>query len=293
METQAPIIAFLYDFDKTLCTTDMEDYAFIPSLGYTPAEFWGKANAFGWENRMDGLLAYMYTMIQECAAQNIKLDRAFLNHCGESIQLFPGVREWFARINAFGESLGVQVEHYVISSGLREIIEGSGIAQEFREIYACEFYYNENGDACWPKLDVNFTNKTQFVYRINKGILDVSRDKELNDSMPDDSKRVPFTNMIYMGDGLSDVPCMKMMRAYGGQAIAVYQASNRQGVEKLLADGRVDFIFPADYREGMELDRTVRDILRKMTITDRLLEVNNRQLRSIGGDVLPTPVGLF
>ena len=293
METQAPIIAFLYDFDKTLCTTDMEDYAFIPSLGYTPAEFWGRANAFGWENRMDGLLAYMYTMIQECAAQNIKLNRAFLNHCGESIQLFPGVREWFARINAFGESLGVQVEHYVISSGLREIIEGSGIAQEFREIYACEFYYNENGDACWPKLDVNFTNKTQFVYRINKGILDVSRDKELNDSMPDDSKRVPFTNMIYMGDGLSDVPCMKMMRAYGGQAIAVYQASNRQGVEKLLADGRVDFIFPADYREGMELDRTVRDILRKMTITDRLLEVNNRQLRSIGGDVLPNQVGLF
>ena len=293
METQAPIIAFLYDFDKTLCTTDMEDYAFIPSLGYTPAEFWGRANAFGWENRMDGLLAYMYTMIKECAAQNIKLDRAFLNHCGESIQLFPGVREWFARINAFGESLGVQVEHYVISSGLREIIEGSGIAQEFREIYACEFYYNENGDACWPKLDVNFTNKTQFVYRINKGILDVSRDKELNDSMPDDSKRVPFTNMIYMGDGLSDVPCMKMMRAYGGQAIAVYQASNRQGVEKLLADGRVDFIFPADYREGMELDRTVRDILRKMTITDRLLEVNNRQLRSIGGDVLPNQVGLF
>ena len=293
METQAPIIAFLYDFDKTLCTTDMEDYAFIPSLGYTPAEFWGRANAFGWENRMDGLLAYMYTMIQECAAQNIKLDRAFLNHCGESIQLFPGVREWFARINAFGESLGVQVEHYVISSGLREIIEGSGIAQEFREIYACEFYYNENGDACWPKLDVNFTNKTQFVYRINKGILDVSRDKELNDSMTDDSKRVPFTNMIYMGDGLSDVPCMKMMRAYGGQAIAVYQASNRQGVEKLLADGRVDFIFPADYREGMELDRTVRDILRKMTITDRLLEVNNRQLRSIGGDVLPNQVGLF
>ena len=293
METQAPIIAFLYDFDKTLCTTDMEDYAFIPSLGYTPAEFWGRANAFGWENRMDGLLAYMYTMIQECAAQNIKLDRAFLNHCGESIQLFPGVREWFARINAFGESLGVQVEHYVISSGLREIIEGSGIAQEFREIYACEFYYNENGDACWPKLDVNFTNKTQFVYRINTGILEVSRDKQLNDSMPDDSKRVPFTNMIYMGDGLSDVPCMKMMRAYGGQAIAVYQASNRQGVEKLLADGRVDFIFPADYREGMELDRTVRDILRKMTITDRLLEVNNRQLRSIGGDVLPNQVGLF
>ena len=293
MDKQAPIIAFLYDFDKTLCTTDMEDYAFIPSLGCTPSEFWGKANEFGWQNRMDGLLAYMYTMIQECAAQGIKLDRPFLNRCGQSIQLFPGVRDWFARINAFGESLGVQVEHYIISSGLREIIEGSGIAHEFREIYACEFYYNENGDACWPKLDVNFTNKTQFVYRINKGILDVSRDKELNDSMPDDSKRIPFTNMIYMGDGLSDVPCMKMMRAYGGQAIAVYQASNRAGVEDLLAKGRVDYIFQADYRAGSALEATVQDIIRKMAVTDRLWEENARQVRSIGGDVLLGQVGLF
>ena len=293
METQAPIIAFLYDFDKTLCTTDMEDYAFIPSLGYTPAEFWGRANAFGWENRMDGLLAYMYTMIQECAAQNIKLDRAFLNHCGESIQLFPGVREWFARINAFGESLGVQVEHYVISSGLREIIEGSGIAHEFREIYACEFFYNEEGLACWPKLDVNFTNKTQFVYRINKGVLDVSDDKTLNDSMPDDSKRVPFTNMIYVGDGLSDVPCMKMMRAYGGQAIAVYQEENRQGVEDLLSKGRVDFIFPADYREGTTLDSTVKNIIRKMAIADALAEENAAQRRNIGKGGLPYQASLF
>ena len=293
MDKQAPIIAFLYDFDKTLCTTDMEDYAFIPSLGYTPAEFWGKANAFGWQNRMDGLLAYMYTMIQECAAQGIKLDRAFLNRCGGSIQLFPGVKDWFARINAFGESLGVQVEHYVISSGLREIIEGSGIAQEFREIYACEFYYNEHGDACWPKLDVNFTNKTQFVYRINKGVLDVSDDKTLNDSMPDDSKRIPFTNMIYVGDGLSDVPCMKMMRAYGGQAIAVYQASNRAGVEDLLSKGRVDFIFPADYREGTGLDSTVKNIIWKMAISDALTAENAQQLQAIGWGDLPEQVGLF
>ncbi len=222
----------------------MEDYAFIPSLGYTPSEFWAKANGFGYENKMDGLLAYMYTMIRECAAQGIRLDRDYLVRSGEAIELFPGVREWFARITAYGADLGVDVEHYVISSGLREIIEGSGIAHEFKQIYACEFYYDESGLAAWPKLDVNFTNKTQFVYRINKGILDIARDKELNDSMPDDSKRVPFTNMVYVGDGLSDVPCMKMMRAYGGQAVAVYQKSNRAGVEKLLQDGRVDFIFP-------------------------------------------------
>ena len=155
-----PIIALLYDFDKTLCTTDMEDYTFIPALGYRPAEFWRKANTFGYINRMDGLLAYMYTMIQECRLQNIRLDREFLVRCGHGIELFPGVKDWFARINAFGRSQGVSVEHYVISSGLREIIEGSGISHEFKEIYACEFFYNEEGLASWPKLDVNFTNKT-------------------------------------------------------------------------------------------------------------------------------------
>ena len=200
---------------------------------------------------------------------------------------------WVRRINDYGETLGVQVEHYIISSGLREIIEGSSISGEFKEIYASEFYYDENGVPVWPKLAVNFTAKTQFVYRINKGVLDVSDDKTLNDSMPDDSKRIPFTNMVYMGDGLSDVPCMKMMRAYGGQAIAVYQEGNRQGVEDLLAKGRVDFIFPADYSDGTALDATVKHIIQKMAIADLLWEENVQQLRSIGGDVLPNQVGLF
>ena len=145
----------------------------------------------------------------------------------------------------------------------------------------------------WPKLTVNFTAKTQFVYRINKGVLDVSNDRDLNASMPDDSKRVPFTNMIYIGDGLSDVPCMKMMRAYGGQAIAVYQESNRSGVEDLLAKGRVDFIFPADYSEGTELDRTAKNILRRMAISDALTEENQEQLRAIGRDELTNQACLF
>ena len=290
--SERPIIALLYDFDKTLCTTDMEDYTFIPSLGYTPSQFWQKANTFGRENRMDGLLAYMYTMIEECRAQGMTLNRDFLVQCGKAIQLFPGVREWFGRINAFGDSLGVTVEHYVLSSGLKEIIEGSGIAHWFKKIYACEFYYRD-GAACWPKLDVNFTNKTQFVYRINKGVLDVADDKTLNDSMPDDSKRVPFTNMIYVGDGLSDVPCMKMMRSYGGQAIAVYQESNRAGVEDLLAKHRVDFIFPADYREGTALDLTVQNIIRKMAICDTLTAEHAAQMRSIGHAELAYQETLF
>ncbi len=287
-----PITAILYDFDKTLCTTDMQNYAFIPSLGMTPAEFWEEANRFGRQNRMDGVLAYMYIMLQE-AQRRGPFTRQSLVEKGRDIQLFPGVESWFSRVNAFGQSQGVEVEHYVISSGLREIIEGSSISAAFREIYASEFYYGPGGQPLWPKLAVNFTAKTQFVYRINKGVLDVSDDKTLNDSMPDDGKRVPFTSMIYIGDGLSDVPCMKMMRAYGGQAIAVYQDGNRAGVEELLSRGRVDFIFPADYREGSPLDSAMRDILQKMAVEHRLAEENARQLRRIGEDVLPHQEALF
>ena len=290
---QLPIAAFLYDFDKTLCTTEMQDYAFIPSLGMTPAEFWSVANDFGRRHRIDSVLAYMYTMIQEAERRELPFTRGDLVEKGRDIVLFPGVEDWFRRVNAFGEEQGVRVEHYIISSGLREIIEGSSISAAFKEIYASEFYYDETGRPVWPKLAVNFTAKTQFVYRINKGVLDVSDDKTLNDSMPDDSKRVPFHNMVYVGDGLSDVPCMKMMRAYGGQAIAVYQESNRLGVEDLLAKGRVDFIFRADYSEGTALDATVKDIIRKIAILDRLGEENVQQLRSIGGDVLQGQVGLF
>lgn len=293
MTGQSPIIAVLYDFDKTLCTTDMQNYAFIPSLGMTPAEFWAEANGFGRQNRIDGILAYMYIMLREAERRNRPFTREDLVEKGRGVELFPGVESWFGRINAFGESQGVRVEHYVISSGLREIIEGSSISGEFREIYASEFYYDGTGRPVWPKLAVNFTAKTQFVYRINKGVLDVSDDKTLNDSMPDDSKRVPFPNMIYLGDGLSDVPCMKMMRAYGGQAIAVYQSGNRSGVEELLARRRVDFIFPADYREGSALEGTVKNIIRKMAIADRLWEENHRQLRRLGEDVLPDQVGMF
>ena len=282
MDKSKPIIALLYDYDKTLCTQDMQNYSFIPSLGMAPGDFWKLANQFGWREKMDGILAYMYTMIQECRRRGIPFTRETLRRHGRGIAFFPGVIDWFDRINRFGESQGVQVEHYVISSGLREIIEGSAIAGSFKEIYASEFYYDSQGVPVWPKLAVNFTAKTQFVYRINKGVLDVSDDKTLNASMPDDSKRVPFTNMIYLGDGLSDVPCMKMMRSYGGQAIAVYQAANRRGVEQLLRDGRVDFIFPADYREGTDLENTMKNIIRKMAVSHRLEEEGAEQLRRIG-----------
>ena len=279
--SEKTVIALLYDFDKTLCTQDMQNYSFIPSLGMAIDDFWAEANSFSKENAMDGILTYLYMMVSKSKEKGVPLTRESLRDCGKSISLFPGVSDWFERINKFGESLGVQVEHYVISSGLKEIIEGSEIAPYFKEIYACEFYYDENGVPVWPKLAVNYTAKTQFVYRINKGVLSVSDDKALNASMPDEHKRVSFVNMIYVGDGLSDVPCMKMMRSYGGQAIAVHQEGNREAVEDLLRKDRVDFIFPADYREGSQMEVTVKNILRKMAVSQLLYEENKNQKRMI------------
>lgn len=276
-----PVVAIMYDFDKTLSTKDMQDYGFIPSLHIQPAQFWEKANVFGDREEMDSTLAYLYTMIEEKKRQGLPITRDSLKKSGESIELFQGVEDWFERVNLYGAAQGVIVEHYVISSGLKEIIEGSGIADRFKKIFACEFLYDENGEALWPKTAVNYTNKTQFVYRINKGVLDISNDIDLNRSMPDDSKRVPFSNMIYIGDGLSDVPCMKMMKAYGGCAIAVYQEGNRQKVEELLLRDRVDFIFPADYREESDLNKTIHNLIKKIAISDELTKENTRQLKEI------------
>ena len=277
-----PIIAIMYDFDKTLCTRDMQEYDLIPKLNMSSEDFWKEANEFGRAQKMDGILAYMYTCVKRCREKGVSLKRESFVQSGRSVELYKGVESWFDRINASGKEQGAKIEHYVISSGMKEIIEGTSIADHFTEIFACEFYYDEDANAAWPKTSVNYTNKTQFVYRINKGVLDVSNDVDLNRSMPDDSKRVPFTNMIYIGDGLSDVPCMKMMKAYGGQAIAVYQEDSKPKVEELLLKDRVDFIFPADYSDGGDLDTTVRNIIKKVVISDTLNDINQLQLKGIG-----------
>lgn len=277
-----PIIAIMYDFDRTLCTKDMQEFMFIPSLGISAADFWSEANELGSREKMDSILAYMYIMIKKSKEKKLKLCKETLNKQGQGVLFFKGVESWFERINEFGRELGVCVEHYVISSGLKEIIDGTSISDKFKEIYACEFLYDEADNAVWPKTAVNYTNKTQFVYRINKGVLDVSNDVDLNKSMPDDSKRVPFCNMIYIGDGLSDVPCMKMMKAYGGQAIAVYQEDSKEKVDELLLKERVDFIFPADYSENTGLDVTIKNIIRKMAINEKLFEEQQTQLKKIG-----------
>ena len=281
MKKSKPIIALMYDFDKTLCTKDMQEYTFIPNVGMTPKEFWTESNTLAREKKMDGILAYMYVMLEKAHAAHIPIRREDFVKMGKDLEFFPGVEGWFERINGIGKDLGVCVEHYIISSGLREIIEGSSIFGAFHEVFACEFLYNENNVACWPKNAVNYTTKTQFLFRINKGVLDLSTDEALNKYTPEEDRRIPFRNMIYIGDGLTDVPCMKLVRVNGGYSIAVYQKAKRKKVEELILHNRVDFIERADYSENSSLDKTVRDIICKMAMADSLTRHSKAQRESI------------
>ena len=281
MPKKKPIIAIVYDFDKTLCTKDMQEYKFIPSLGMTAKAFWAESNALATSENMDRILAYLYLMIRKANAKHMPIHRETFVKLGASVEYFNGVVEWFQRINAFGKGQGVTIEHYVISSGLGEIIEGSSIKKEFAKIYACEFHYDENGAADWPKMAVNYTGKTQFLFRINKGVLDAFNDDDLNKYKPEDERRVPFRNMIYIGDGLTDVPCMKLVKANGGQSIAVYQQRKKDKVTELLTDKRVDFIVPANYTEGGELDNVVKTIIKKMAVVNQLVEEHHKQKKRL------------
>ncbi len=271
-----PIIAIMYDFDKTLCTRDMQEYTFIPSVGMEPHEFWNHTAEVAAEEVMDNILTYMYCMVEKAHQTGNPLTRESLVACGKDIEYHPGVEGWFARINRYAEAAGVQVEHYVLSSGLKEIIEGTSIAKYFKKIYACEFLYKD-GQAYWPKMAVNYTNKTQFVYRINKGVLDINNDVDLNNSRPDSEKRVFFSNMIYIGDGLTDVPCMKLVKQSGGHSIAIYHPGQQHKAAPLLKHERVDWMFEADYREGSELDRNMKLLLENLAYFNKLKGLNEQQ----------------
>ncbi len=272
-----PIIALLYDFDKTLCTQDMQNYAFIPSLGMDPDAFWKEANTFGWQQEMDGILAYMYTMLRKCNELGIPLTRESLVEKGRSIELFPGVKEWFGRINAYAAERGVRVLHYINSSGLKEMIEGTPIAGEFRKIYACSFLYDVDGIAYWPGVAVNYTNKTQFIFKINKGVESVSDCKLVNQYIEERERPVPFSRMIYVGDGTTDIPCMRLVKNFGGHSIAVYNPASskvgRKDLASLIRDNRVNHVCAADYSEGSEMDRLVKLIIDKIAVDSRLQQL--------------------
>jgi 2-hydroxy-3-keto-5-methylthiopentenyl-1-phosphate phosphatase len=264
----------------------MQEYTFIPKVGLKPSEFWAASNELAQSKKMDRILSYMYVMLKRANAADQPIKRKDFVELGKDLKFFPGVKDWFSRINKIGDELEVQIEHYIISSGLREIIEGSRIFKNFREVFACEFYYDVNGVACWPKNVVNYTTKTQFLFRINKGILDISNDNDLNKYTPEDERPIPFRNMIYIGDGYTDVPCMKLVKANGGYSIAVYKEAEKDKVNELLTDNRVNFLAPADYSEKSELENLIRYMICKMSMTDILKGISKKQMDEITGSTV-------
>ncbi len=272
-----PIVALLYDFDKTLSTTDMQNYTFIPAIGMTPDEFWGATTKFAKETGMEKILSYMYMMIKFAKERGIKMSREFLNSCGKNIKYYPGVSTWFKRINEYGEQHGVKVEHYLVSSGTKEIVEGCTIANEFTELYGCEYYYDKNGEAVWPKLAINYTQKTQFVYRVAKGVSDITDDESVNKKS---GHRVPYSNIVYIGDGMTDVACMTLVRRNGGKSIAVYpKEESSEYVKGMHQDGRVNFICHADYTSGSDIEKVIQLIIDSVALDNEMNKAETSLLK--------------
>ena len=263
-----PIMAIMYDFDKTLSTTDMQNYAFIPALGMTPDEFWGATGEFSKKTGCERILSYMWMMIKLSKEKGIQCTQKWLNSLGKEVRYYPGVETWFKRINEYGKSKGVRVEHYLVSSGTKEIVDGTSIAKEFKKIYGCEFYYDpETKLPIWPKFAINYTQKTQYFFRISKGITNKTDDSVNNKTV---SRRIPYENMVYLGDGMTDVPCMVLVKQNNGNAIAIYSKKEQGNVSSLLRGGRVNFACLADYSENSDLDKTMKLIIDKISINHTL-----------------------
>ena len=279
-----PVLAICYDFDKTLSPDNMQAQGYIQAIEFGEADFWQESNTLAEENDMDQNLAYMYMMVQGARGKVI-FNRNNLMAYGAKVKLFPGVEEWFDRINSYGEQRGVIVEHYIISSGLKEMIEGTEIAKKgaFEKIYASSFYYDKDGVAVWPAQVINYTSKTQFLFRIEKGILDIN-DPGVNDFFPPEHLRVPFRNMVYIGDSDTDIPCMKLVNTYGGHSICVYnpEQDDRHKVYRLLADNRIKYFAPANYTEGSELDGLVKAIIDRTEMNERLETFHSQQKEEMG-----------
>ena len=269
-----PILAICYDFDKTLSPDDMQAQGYIQSIDYEVSEFWKESNELAKNNDMDQNLAYMYMMASN-ARGKLLFTKDTLYEQGSNVELFPGVKTWFDRINEYGKNKGVCVEHYIISSGLKEMIEGTEVADKFKKIYASSFYFDKDGVAVWPAQVVNYTNKTQFLFRIEKGVLDIN-DQGVNSYFQPNQYRVPFRNMIYIGDSDTDIPCMKLVNANGGHSIGVYNSKtkDKSKVFRMLEENRIKYYEPADYKKGSELEKLVQMIIDRTASNELLEEVH-------------------
>lgn len=266
---QKPIIGIVYDFDRTLASEDLQNFSFIPSLGMKPDEFWEKTNQNSIHQGMEKILSYMYMMIEESKKRGTPLTKDYLFSLGKSVRFFPGLETWFKRINSFGQQQGVTVEHYIITSGTKEIIEGTKIAKEFKKIFGCEFLFSPiTKEAIWPKIAINYTMKTQYFFRIAKGILNQSEDDKVNERTKE--KRIKYRNLIYIGDGLTDVPAMLMAKEHGGKSIAVYSKGHSDKAKLLIQDERVNFVCEADYSQHSLLEKVIKLNIQQMAITEML-----------------------
>lgn len=258
-------IALVYDFDGTLSPQPMQEYTVLPKIGIEPAAFWAMVNREARETESDPMLVYMRHIIEALERARVDVKREDFAAMARAIEYFPGVPTWFTRMNAYVKKRSrgqVKLQHYLISAGQREILDGVSIRRHFKRIYASEYHFNHHGVATFPKLLVTDTLKTQFLFRINKGIEDIT--ESINEHMPEAERPIPFQNMIYLGDGMTDVPSMALTKKSGGHSVAVYDPAGARGratCKKLLDAGRVDFIAEADFRNSSKLSRRVELLL--------------------------------
>ena len=264
--------ALIYDFDGTLARGNMQEVSFIPSVGMDIGAFWTEAERLTKDADGDGILMYMQLMLAHARRNKAPITRETLSDQGREVALFEGLRDlsWFDRMNAFGAQYGLDIEHYIISAGLEEMIEGTPIRSALTHVFASHYVYDEKGEAAWPAVGVNYTTKTQYLFRINKGVNNHWENERVNHFIPDDQRRIPFERMIFLGDGDTDVPTMKMMHTKGGFSIAVYDPLNREKDQKkvysLISEDRVNFVAAADYREGTALDLIVKGLVGRIAI---------------------------
>ncbi|MBY8977395.1 haloacid dehalogenase-like hydrolase [Rhodobacteraceae bacterium NNCM2] len=259
-KNRKPRVAIAYDFDGTLAPGNMQEHQFIPDIGMKISEFWSEVGEIAKENEGDQILVYMSLMLEKARAAKVSVRKEDLSAAGAGIELFAGLDDWFDRIDAHAKDRGVLAEHYMISSGNDELVRGTHIASRFKKIYASRYRYDHHGVAEWPVLAVNYTNKTQFLFRINKGTLDAHDHKGVNKFVPSDERPIPFSNMIFIGDGETDVPCFRLVKDQGGTSIAVYQPHSRKRkklADQLFSEGRVHCAVPADYSAGKDVEATV------------------------------------
>lgn len=260
-----PKMAICYDFDRTLSPDDMQTFTLIPSFGIDAGEFWHESDELAVDNLMDKNLAWMYELIKYSKFKGKSIRREYFKEIGKDVKLYEGVVDWFENVNAYAEKFGIEVEHYIISSGLKEIIEGSEIAKYFKRVYASSYMYSADGIAEWPAQVVNYTTKTQFIFRIAKGILE-EYDERVNDNMPKSRYSVPYKNIVYIGDSATDIPCMQLVKDRGGYSIGVYdpKSRNKKKVLGLFNDDRLTFFAPAKYTENSAIFGYMKRIIEEI-----------------------------